>query len=686
MSPSQKPVFRLSLAMSGAVSAGAYTAGVLDFLIRALTEWEVGKSDDAHNVRLVAFAGASAGGITAALGTVALAYGLTYETAPDGRRMLAPRQMPRSAGGTIECVLPKLYTTWVVRPRMVADASGGPDLLSLEDLHEAGEVRSLLNWKALDRIRDEALQPPEHPGNGGPCPFLADPFHVYLTVSNLRGIPYEVGRDDDVYHMLDHGDRIHYRIEGIGSDASVASDWAGQDPYRQLSVAELISSGGRAPGWQHLGTAALATAAFPLGLSARVLRSTLADFHNRLWPAYMASADVINPSFPDKFPAESDFGFVNVDGGMINNDPFEFARYTVLANWRDPNGRNERDLAKADRAVVMISPFPEGPRFDPNDPLDSGLVAVIKRMLPTLIQQARFKPSELAAAAEPGIASRWIIAPRRSAHGPEPASSAAIACGLLGGFGGFLDQSFREHDYQLGQRNCQKFLMDGLCMDAVNPAVSGAPAAVQGALEKRPVIPLMGSAQAPVPLPDWPRMAAESFATVMSRIGERADAVLKLILSREKGSRVIQWGLWLLWKIKRGDLLDAIRWTILADLIRRDQIEDGLASLGPEDSRRLRKFSIEERTVVAALADPQFELRTVSGICSSTKLPREQVQATLDNAVALPDGAVHQAWRCDIVSSGGAPTYSLASRRLTGIRTWQLVGPAVRYVQGLRVG
>jgi hypothetical protein len=36
--------------------------------------------------------------------------------------------------------------------------------------------------------------------------------------------------------------------------------------------------------------------------------------------------------------------------------------------------------------------------------------------------------------------------------------SAAIACGSLWGFGGFLARSFREHDFFLGRINCQSFL------------------------------------------------------------------------------------------------------------------------------------------------------------------------------------------------------------------------------------
>ena len=71
--------FQIGLAMSGAVSAGAYTAGVFDFLIQALDEWEKARNGpDAgkipnHRVGLKVMSGASAGAITAAIGAVALA-------------------------------------------------------------------------------------------------------------------------------------------------------------------------------------------------------------------------------------------------------------------------------------------------------------------------------------------------------------------------------------------------------------------------------------------------------------------------------------------------------------------------------------------------------------------------------------------------------------------------------------
>ena len=79
MSENSGNTFQIGLALAGAISAGAYTAGVLDFLFQALDEWEKlrGRADvPDHRVGLKVVAGASAGAITGALGAVALARGL----------------------------------------------------------------------------------------------------------------------------------------------------------------------------------------------------------------------------------------------------------------------------------------------------------------------------------------------------------------------------------------------------------------------------------------------------------------------------------------------------------------------------------------------------------------------------------------------------------------------------------
>ena len=82
---SELPCFRLALTMAGAVSGGAYTCGVLDFLLEALDVWERSKAAEAavgkphgqwlvppHALRLESLSGTSAGSLCTALLAVAL--------------------------------------------------------------------------------------------------------------------------------------------------------------------------------------------------------------------------------------------------------------------------------------------------------------------------------------------------------------------------------------------------------------------------------------------------------------------------------------------------------------------------------------------------------------------------------------------------------------------------------------
>jgi hypothetical protein len=171
----------------------------------------------------------------------------------------------------------------------------------------------------------------------------------------------------------------------------------------------------------------------------------------------------------------------------------------------------------ADRAVVMIDPFPEPPSFATEEKPASDIVNVAAALFPALINQARFKPSERIDAVNPDVFSRFLIAPHRQRR-DRPQELYAIACGLLGGFGGFLDEEFRAHDYQLGRRNCQRFLKDVFALPSDNPIIREWPAGAQQntqfqtdtlyedqtevLAEKRPrfcIIPLLGSALDLVP-------------------------------------------------------------------------------------------------------------------------------------------------------------------------------------------
>jgi predicted acylesterase/phospholipase RssA len=105
--------FNIGIAMAGAVSGGAYMAGVFDFLMEALNEWQKLKDDPRadvprHDVFISAISGTSAGGITAALGLVALAGGIRSVEAPS----VDPKSPP------IRRVLPPLYDLWVKKLKL----------------------------------------------------------------------------------------------------------------------------------------------------------------------------------------------------------------------------------------------------------------------------------------------------------------------------------------------------------------------------------------------------------------------------------------------------------------------------------------------------------------------------------------------------------------------------------------
>src|ERR1700736_5430604 len=158
--------------MSGAISAGAYTAGVFDFLIQALDEWEKARNGPGipnHMVGIKAMSGASAGSIVAAIGAVPLA---------DADQKPIESDTPRDGEQKIKCYLPKLYEAWVVKPGLVAEGEEKIDFLQTSDLDGAPEetgdfsrtcdippdkaeprpVTSLLNSRLLDAIARAALE------------------------------------------------------------------------------------------------------------------------------------------------------------------------------------------------------------------------------------------------------------------------------------------------------------------------------------------------------------------------------------------------------------------------------------------------------------------------------------------------------------------------------------------------
>lgn len=589
------PTFRVGLAMAGAVSAGAYSAGVFDFLTEALHEWYQAKQRGvpglpSHDVAISVISGASAGAVVGALGAIAWADGIKPMQADQAAAI------PGESNGR-RCVLPLLYATWVERPRMTPKNAGDVALLTTEDLQAGAGPRShlisALNSLLLDQIRDAAIQPRPATAKPQRQAFVADKLNLFLRLGNLHGVPYDIwfqsvdaqGKPTPATHsMLLHGDSAHFRLDNVGAANIGESPWAKEANPIRMDIATLFD-GASAPtaDWRRYGQAAVASAAFPGGLSARGLAVDPKTYEKRVWPMPMDENTQIKPGAGWRADAPA-YKFLSIDGGSIDNEPFEYAHWALMA---DPFGAsaNQREGDLADRAVIMVDPFPDGPAFQFDLEESPALRAILGRILGFYVDQARFKPVELAAAVSDAVFSRFLIAPRRNSNGERFDGQAAIACGALSGFGGFLDQAFRAHDYQLGRRNCQNFLRHAFALPTTNQPIVGGndrARALNGELLTQdaddfpyvPVIPLVGEAAKEVPAPIWPAIGQTQIAELRIHVRSRADAVVAQALRETVKSCLVRWPLRLLWCVYgRRKLVNKLMAVILADLIEREQYD-----------------------------------------------------------------------------------------------------------------
>jgi len=441
MIPKKDGIFELGLVMAGAISAGAYTAGVVDFLLEALEAWEKEKRAGLkavlkHEVRIKVLTGASAGGMTAAV--LAAALGSSFEPVNNLHLGATPnRQNP-------------LYTSWVER----VDAAS---LLTTDDL-TGGEIASLLSCSKLDAVSEEFMVPKLSPGYSRP--YFADNLDIYLTLGNLDGIPYKVpfkGAGEYGHQMVLHKDYAHFiRYQG----KEPAYDSAGDFPHF-LDPADAHSEE-----WEFFRTTALATGAFPLALAPRFLERSTAEFSGRKWlvpksVTHAAGSDYIDIRAAEQFVeidrdrlGQDDMKSLtlNVDGGTFDNEPIELARRCLAGS----DLINPRGAAEAHRAVVLIDPFPKDGRLpQENVSRKQNLLTLAGKLFGAMKDNSRFKPDELVLAQDRDCYSRFLIGPIREGA---TLNQSPIACGCLGGFSGFLSRLFRQHDFQLGRRNCQAFL------------------------------------------------------------------------------------------------------------------------------------------------------------------------------------------------------------------------------------
>jgi len=440
MSTTQAKTIRLGICMAGAVSAGAYTAGVIDYLIETLERWQQKKDEISkkkpeeltaeeklvpmHNVVIEVLSGASAGGMTAAV----LGYSFndnSYINRREGKLIDGNYALPEDSDDSS-----KLYKAWI---DMVDDPGGTTTLQKLMDSSDVvsiDKMTSILNSQPIDDIANKAIPEKIDFQNR---PYISDNLSILLSVTNLEGIPVDIrftniDETDPTCNVLKiHSGFLHYQFK---------EDIA---PLEIDFPPETITEKSK----DHLAVAAKATGAFPFGLSNRkivVNHVFFNEFKKRLKDKYKLNVNL-------ELAKEHNYVFNAIDGGAINNEPIG-STMKILAS------KNKIHNRKDDNYLVLIDPFPTITKASKRaaycEPEAYTMFQQVGKVISAFRNQSMYKQEDLLSGLEMDD-NRFLISPSKKKY-------YYLASGRIEGFSGFFKKSFRQHDYQLGRKNCQAFL------------------------------------------------------------------------------------------------------------------------------------------------------------------------------------------------------------------------------------
>ncbi|MCX7373464.1 MAG: patatin-like phospholipase family protein [Alphaproteobacteria bacterium] len=507
---------RIGLVLNGTVSAGAWTAGVLDALIEALDAWQDAKGRGAevplHKVRLDIMGGASGGAVCAAL--LARAATRRFPPARD------PQHNPDNP----------FWTVWVETLDIAA-------MLDTADLDAAdASAESLLSGLAIQRAVDAILQWQGQPFDK-PRPWLADPLHMLVTHTNLRGVPVEIsfapGRDGRprISQYVMHTDhRLFALPQSARSPASRRGDALVVPPDFQAGEAL----------WQELALNARGSGAFPGGFPAVRLKRPAADYQ---WRALMLPAGggkdaepmLLKPAWPGGKPPDP-YAYDVVDGGAINNSPIELVRQNMagLGNSLQRDGMQSRAL------VLVLDPFAATSAIAAPDAKPLALPKAIGQLAGALVANGRFATADLLLALDPNVGSRFLLTAGRKRNTDDQTAwgGEALATSGLGAFMGFIDRELRRHDFLLGRANAFAWMRRHFTLPAGNPVFRGpgnADFLRDGELPVIPVMPELQATQPPWPVPEGDAAALQGAidARLRAVVSSLADGVFcKPVLAR----------------------------------------------------------------------------------------------------------------------------------------------------------
>lgn len=451
--------FHLGITMAGAVSAGAYTAGFIDYLIEALELWEdqktiireklakneplskYEKKIPLHDVCIDVLGGASAGGMVGMITALS-----TYSKMPPVKKPTDDRT------GNI------LYDSWVlldddIDANIKDKVTTFQKMLYTDDFEKNEDgIPSLLNSKPIDRIADKVFDElvPSEQKRERPK-YISEDLRVLVTLCSLIGVPFELKFERITsanfphtpgHRMNEHMIVAHFKLK---YDDTLDNDvYLKFDPYDNDSE-ELLK------------LCTKATGAFPIGLAPR-------HFKGKLSTEYIKNCILRNLEISEEDKSAIDikideeyFDFTDIDGGTINNEPY--SEVVQVLEEVSPNHNPEFPMF----GTIMVDPFPNFYNQDESQPIDNpfngstfqkNFWSVIPKAYSTLREQVRVKHS----GSFYKDYFRLLVFPVKWEQNGVLKNHPPLACAALGGFGGFLDIEFRKHDFFLGRNNARNFL------------------------------------------------------------------------------------------------------------------------------------------------------------------------------------------------------------------------------------
>lgn len=447
--------FHLGITMAGAVSAGCYTAGVLDYLFEVLDLWDKAKKGEIegidnelvpkNKVLIDAMGGTSAGGMATVISSLYAISG----------KINSVKEVPENPMQSQNL----LYDSWV----HLDDNEEGKTFSKIWDTDDLKEnLGSLFNSKVIDAISEKSFNNLDlvddfttHIKEKLPA-FISPDLELLISHTLLRGIPLAVDFNAEIAKRRidspNHSTFEHYLISHFKLNKGNPVDennYLWLNPYQSEYANKIKLS-------------TISTGAFPIGLKYR-------DFDKSQFnESYIKSVlkRILYGDFGKENPDENnkiDFGnkvkdyeSLTVDGGAINNEPYREVASILTSKFL----KNEEEHQNF--GLLMIDPFPDSSYDKKKYKKPKGLLGVAPRIIKTLWNQSKVKRKEMLEQYDSKY-YKAIIFPKKyyteddletiTGQDTNPLTSASF-----GAFGGFLDVNFRVHDFFLGRNNARNFI------------------------------------------------------------------------------------------------------------------------------------------------------------------------------------------------------------------------------------